>query len=601
VLYSFTASAGDTVSFNVENGAGSAVWELFDPYGRPVFGPSNVGSQTGITLGASGTYLLAIEGMLNATDVTTVEFASSLDSHTDSTAPTGTPIAIGTVVNDSFSAPNSENDYTFTVGAGTKLYFDSLSTDQAYVFYRLTGPRGTEISNTVLYYADGTENGNPAVIELSVAGTYQLSVTNSSYTGGYSFNLLDLSQATVLPVDGSTLQGTLNPSNSTQVYTFDATAGTDVYLAGSAGYTYYQSIDVRLIGPGGQQIQGPVSIGNMILTIPVSGAYTLLVEGERDNPYYSGSVGYSLGLSAIADPAPVAITTGQTVNGQIAAGTETNRYTLTLAADSRLILSSFTNDPTAQLSIIGSSGTIQVINLAQAVGYGNASPVFSLPAGSYTLAVSSTSSTATPSYGFSLYDMSTAQAIGANTTVSGTLQPNQAVAAYTISVAAGSQLRILTTRDNQGYIDRILVLDANGNPLAPPQSYQNGAAIFPITLSGTYTILFEGENYYYYGQVPSVAYTLTAYVDPAPTPLALATFTTGTLTNSTAIARYTFTLGADSNLVFNSVTPNGNESWTLTGPNGYSLSRNFYYSGSYEIGGTNPILALKAGRRWSVC
>ena len=42
-------------------------------------------------------------------------------------------------------------------------------------------------------------------------------------------------------------------------------------------------------------------------------------------------------------------------------------------------------------------------------------------------------------------------------TVSDTLQPNQAVAAYTISVAAGSQLRILTTRDNQGYIDRILV------------------------------------------------------------------------------------------------------------------------------------------------
>jgi hypothetical protein len=33
------------------------------------------------------------------------------------------------------------------------------------------------------------------------------------------------------------------------------------------------------------------------------------------------------------------------------------------------------------------------------------------------------------------------------------------------------------------------VLDANGKPLAPPQSYYNGAAVFQITTTGTYTIL----------------------------------------------------------------------------------------------------------------
>ena len=139
----------------------------------------------------------------------------------------------------------------------------------------------------------------------------------------------------------------------------------------------------------------------------------------------------------------------------------------------------------------------------------------------------------------------------------------------------------------------ILVLGPSGAPLAPAQSYAGNPAIFQIATTGTYTILLEGENTS--GPTASVAYTLTAYVDPAPVTVAFAAVTSGTLVNQNAIARYTFTLASDSNVVFNSLTANSNENWTLTGPNGYSLTRNFYDSGSYELGGTNPILALKAG------
>src|SRR6185437_5937141 len=113
----------------------------------------------------------------------------------------------------------------------------------------------------------------------------------------------------------------------------------------------------------------------------------------------------------------------------------------------------------------------------------------------------------------------------------------------------------------QGYADRILVLDANGKPLAPPQSYYNGAAVFQIATTDSYTILFEGLNYYY-GQVASVNYKLTAYVDPVPTPLVIGSATAGTLVDQNAVGRYTFTLAADTSLVFNSLTPDGNQSWT---------------------------------------
>ena len=136
-------------------------------------------------------------------------------------------------------------------------------------------------------------------------------------------------------------------------------------------------------------------------------------------------------------------------------------------------------------------------------------------------------------------------------------------------------MRILATLDNAGDYDRILVLNPNGNPLAPAAAYGNGAAIFPISATGTYTILLEGETITN-GPVASVPYTLTAFVDPAPTPVAFATPTLGTLANQNAIPHYSFNLAAATSVVFNSLSANYYVNWTLTGPNGYSLSRNFY-------------------------
>ena len=542
--------------------------------------------------------LLTIEGVLDATDVATVAFSINLDSHTDPLPATGTPITIGTQVNDSFSAPNSANTYTFTVNAGAQLYFDSLNTDQVTAAYTITGPRGVEIPGTLFTSADGTQNQNPSVINLPLAGTYQLTITNASYVGSYSFNLLDITQpAAVLPTDGSILQTTLGPSNSTQIYQFNATAGTDVYLAASANYNYYQDIDVRLIDPLGNQIQGPFSIGNNILSIPVTGTYTLLVEGNYDNAYYSGAIGYSLSLAAIANPAPVALSLGQDINGQIAAGSEVNTYTLNLASAASLVLSSFTSDTTLNLALIGPDGTLSVTNLGQALGYGHGSPVFQLAAGSYTLAVSSTNALTTPSYGFALFDMATAQPISSGTAVNATLAPSIGLAAYTITADAGTQLRVYSNDTSNGYYpgyaNTILVLDPNGAPLAPPAAYRGNVATFAITETGTYTILYEGQVGA--GVLPSTTYTLTAYVDPPPAPLALNTITSGTLATTQSIAQYTFTLATATSLVFDSLTNNYYENWTLTGPGGYSLTRSFYSSGSYELGGTNPLLPLNAG------
>ena len=141
------------------------------------------------------------------------------------------------------------------------------------------------------------------MINLPLAGTYQLSVTNAGYTGSYSFNLLNLAQpAAVLATTGAVTTATLNPSNSTAIYTFSATAGTNVWLAASVTLANSQSVDFRLIGPAGNQFQGSTALANAILKpFAATGIYTLLIEGDHAN---TGAINYSLALSDIANPAP---------------------------------------------------------------------------------------------------------------------------------------------------------------------------------------------------------------------------------------------------------------------------------------------------------
>ena len=131
--------------------------ELLDPFGRAVFGPGGIGSQTSLVLGATGTYLLLVEGQLGASGTQSIEFVSSLDSQSTPAALTGTAITVGTAVTNNFTA-NGEQDYVFNASAGARIYFDNLIKDQGGIVYSLTGPGGVVIPFTPFYAADGTEN-----------------------------------------------------------------------------------------------------------------------------------------------------------------------------------------------------------------------------------------------------------------------------------------------------------------------------------------------------------------------------------------------------------------------------------------------------------
>ena len=258
----------------------------------------------------------------------------------------------------------------------------------------------------------------------------------------------------MLPTDGTPLNTSLTPANATQAYAFDATAGESIYLVGSANYYYFQSIYLRLIDPAGNVIMGPTAIGTMLLTTPVNGRYTLLVEGERDNAYYSGATGFSLALTAVADPAPVAITLGQAISGQIAAGSEKSLHIYSGNRRQRHLQQLYQRPDRAT-----GADRRQRHDQDLEPGQRRRLPEWQSgddPGGRHLhAAVTGTTSIATPVYGFGFYDMSTEATLTAGTAVTAKLQPNQAVAAYTIALTAGTQLRIYTTRDDAGYNDQI--------------------------------------------------------------------------------------------------------------------------------------------------
>ncbi len=112
--------------------------------------------------------------------------------------PTGTPLALNTLVSDSIAAAGEVDNYVFTISSATTVYFDSQTNNS--MLWSLFGPQGTFVNNRAFTSSDGGQfGGGNAVITLAVPGTYQLRVQGSgSTTGSYNFRLWDIAAATAI-------------------------------------------------------------------------------------------------------------------------------------------------------------------------------------------------------------------------------------------------------------------------------------------------------------------------------------------------------------------------------------------------------------------
>src|SRR5262249_32158248 len=248
--------------------------------------------------------------------------------------------------------------------------------------------------------SDASSISNP-VLNL-IAGDYTLVVDgNTDHTGSYSFRLSDLASATPI-VLGNPISGTLPSGNHSALYQLNAQAGDQVALhrqALSSGNPYW-----RLIDPYGGVTYAAFFANSSTLTLPVSGTYTLLFEGQISA---NGAIDYTFNVSSqghvtIAPPTGTTLTLGTLTSGAISTAGQQNNYIFTISNPTNLYFDSLTNNSSLNWSLIGPTNTPTSLLVNQrsftssdANDFGSSDPVLSLTVpGTYQLRVQGSGSAA---------------------------------------------------------------------------------------------------------------------------------------------------------------------------------------------------------------
>ena len=582
-LYQFNASAGDRYIFDSQSLSNTAYWRLLDPYGQLVFGPNYMGSDTGsITLTQTGVYTLLAEGYIASTGSTSYQFNVVYQGNTPiAPLPTGTALTLGATV--AGVLPSAQADfYSFTLNSDASIYFDALSNNYN-LNWTLIGPRGTVVSARSFTSSDSGSLGGATTIPL-VAGTYSLRI-NGSVSTGYSFRILDASQATIL-TPGIAVSGQLSPGNETDIYRFNATAGDRYFFDCQAlSNTAYW----RLQDPYGQVVFDTSYMGSDIgpITLALTGTYTLLVEGYIS---ITGATNYSFNVQKVTDDQPT-LTVGDTINGSIAHAGQLDFYSFNLSEAKQLYFDSLTNNSNLYWVLINSRGAvISTRNFTSSdSGSLSGSAICDLAAGDYTLAIDGHGD-AVSSYSFRLLDIAQATAITPGTVISGQLSPANETDIYRFNATAGDRYYF----DSQALSNTAYwrLQDPYGQVVFDT-SYM-GSDKGPITLAqtGTYTLLVEG--YISITGVTNYSFNVQKVTDDQST-LTVGDTINGSIAHAGQFDFYSFNLSEAKQLYFDSLTNNSNLYWVLINSRGAVIStRNFTSSDSSSLSGS-AICDLAAG------
>ena len=315
-----------------------------------------------------------------------------------------------TTISGSLDAPGETDRYNFTLDSDRFVYFDSL-TNNAGIRWTLDGPRGAVVTNRPLSQSDSFESLDGAQVMALVAGDYRLSVDgNADATGTYAFRLLDPTDAQPL-VPGAPVTTTLDPANSTTVFSFAASRG-DRFFFDAQSVTQGGG-SWRLYDPLGHQtwsanFETDVDVREMA----VSGTYLLLLEGRV---FQGGTNTIRFNVQPVVDDT-VAISLGERVDGEIAHAGQVDRFTFTLTEPTRVVFDSLVSSELtwAMSGPLGTVNSRRNFRNADGVELGTTNPVMNLVAGDYTVAVDPAGDT-TGSYAFRVLNLASAEAIAPGT------------------------------------------------------------------------------------------------------------------------------------------------------------------------------------------
>ncbi|MHC5541074.1 hypothetical protein ACYOEI_22865, partial [Singulisphaera rosea] len=275
-FYSFSGTAGSVIYLN--NTAFSTSdpngyrgnWYLYDSFGTQVFASDLINDSGRVTLPTTGTYTLVVSGVVYSSGTASDTFVVS--PVTDTT----TPLTLATSVTGSISSPGQRSNYTFTLASPDRLWFDSQTNDNTFVWF-LTGPQGVVYSDT------GFGSGERS-IGLLLSGTYTLTVyAQGEQTGSFGFSLLSFSGASAV-TPGTTVSDSLNPGDSSKAYKFSGTAGSSIFIDNPNSssydpYGYTQGYFTLIDALGTTVFNGYLDNDSGRITLPTTGTYTLIADG----------------------------------------------------------------------------------------------------------------------------------------------------------------------------------------------------------------------------------------------------------------------------------------------------------------------------------
>ena len=486
------------------------------------------------------------------------------------------------------SVAGERDSYTFSLGAGARFYFDSL-TNSSTLAWSLTGPEGAVVNGQPFSGSDAQSVSDPTV--LLVPGSYTLTVAGpNAATGGYGFRFVNVADATLLS-PGTVVTNSGLPANQTALYQFQVAAG-DRYYFHQISRTGLVNTWWRLMDPYGNQIfsQSFTDVGSPSSPIPFSaaGTYTLMIEGYISDTG-TGSYSFSVVPEGNVPPTPFTgtpVNAGDLISGILPANT-TNSYTFTLATATRVIFDPLTNSPGLTLTLQGPSGVLVNQRGLNSVGGIYGFGPLNLPAGNYQLSLRGSQTNA---YLFRMLDLASAAAVTPGVAVTNVLSPAAASSLYRFNVASGARFFFDSLAINNLPDATWRLIDPN-NAIIFSTSASSSQGPFGFQNSGTYTLLVEG----YFGDPGSGTnvFNIVPITDGLQA-LPLGNVVSGAIAYAGQRQQYTFTLPAAAQLYFDSLTNSYNLRWSLDGPLGNVVNgRGFASSDAQNI--SNPVLKLPQG------
>jgi len=343
-FYTFTARPLQTLVFEGLDTACCAIeWECYDAFGaavfeRRAFGTENLGP---IRLDEGGEYVIVVSGR-DDVEVGSYSFrlvdggvASYLLGVGDIVSEDAPESGAGTI-----SAPGERDAYVFTAGVGERVYFGELESACCDIVWQCSTESGEQVfaSNPL------GDSRDPGAFDLA-GGTYTIEVrAQGDATGAYSFELDTVPSPDEASIELDTdVFGAIEVRGVCDVYTFDAPAGTVIYVEELhvAGFP----IAWACVDEGGEPLFADDNfllndVGELTLTR--GGTYTITVCGRRDA---TGT--YAFRLHTVAAPDAFEIAIGDVVSpgvpgagaGVIEAVAVLDVYTFTAASGTTVYFS----------------------------------------------------------------------------------------------------------------------------------------------------------------------------------------------------------------------------------------------------------------------